>query len=133
MIRPFVFGAAFGFLLTRAGATRYDVIAKMFLFEDFHLAIVMAVAIGVAAVGIHLLGGKRWATGAGGACPLAEAKPASSTLVPGALIFGVGWGLTGSCPGTALAGLGEGRLVALFTVLGLFLGTAFYARQQRTA
>lgn len=133
MIRTFAFGVVFGALLSGAGATRYDVIARMFLFEDPHLAIVMAVAIVVAAFGIRFLGGRRWATAEDGSCPLGGESSPKATLVPGALLFGVGWGLTGSCPGTALAQLGEGRWMAAFTILGVFLGSALFARSERAA
>lgn len=133
MIRTFAFGGVFGFLLVRAGATRYDVIARMFLFEDPHLAIVMAAAVAVAAVGIHALGASRWATAPDGGCPLGGESAPRPTLVPGALLFGIGWGLTGTCPGTALAQLGEGRLVGLFTAAGVFLGSWIFAARERRA
>jgi hypothetical protein len=41
----------------------------------------------------------------------------------GRLVFGVGWALSGACPGTALAQLGEGKLYALATVARHPLGT----------
>ena len=47
-------------------------------------------------------------------------------LVAGSLLFGAGWGLAGACPGTALAMLGEGKLGAGFTIVGLVLGTYIY-------
>jgi uncharacterized membrane protein YedE/YeeE len=43
------------------------------------------------------------------------------TLV-GAALFGVGWGLSGVCPGPAIAGLGSGNWPLIFSVLGLFAG-----------
>jgi len=48
-------GIAFGFLMSRAGATTFDYHAKMFLFEDFQLMIVICLAIVVAMVGVVLL------------------------------------------------------------------------------
>ena len=47
-------------------------------------------------------------------------------MLAGALLFGVGWALSGTCPGTALAQIGEGRLVGLYTASGILLGTALY-------
>lgn len=40
----------------------------------------------------------------------------------GAALFGVGWGLTGVCPGPAIAGLGAGNLSLLWAVAGMALG-----------
>ena len=39
----------------------------------------------------------------------------------GAFIFGAGWALAGACPGTVLTQLGEGKVSAIFTVVGIFL------------
>jgi len=44
----------------------------------------------------------------------------------GAFIFGAGWALAGTCPGTSLAQIGEGKVVAFFTVVGIFAGVWAY-------
>jgi hypothetical protein len=124
MRRSFLlFGALFGFLLSRAGATTYDYYAKLFLFEDFQLMIVMAAAAAVGAVGVALMkhfGVEAVATRA----PIAfKPKPWTRGLIAGSLLFGVGWGLAGACPGTVLAMLGEGKLMAAFSIVGIVLGT----------
>lgn len=120
-----LFGAAFGFLLSRAGATTFDFYAKLFLFQDFQLLWVIATAATVGALGVLLL--KRFRARAPDGQPLSyEGKPMRRGLVVGALLFGIGWGLSGSCPGTAPAMLGEGKLLAGFTILGILLGTYLY-------
>ncbi|MDO8723784.1 MAG: YeeE/YedE thiosulfate transporter family protein [Syntrophales bacterium] len=45
----------------------------------------------------------------------------------GGLIFGIGWGLLGYCPGTQLGALGEGRWDALWGILGMLLGAGIFA------
>jgi uncharacterized membrane protein YedE/YeeE len=45
----------------------------------------------------------------------------------GGLIFGIGWGLLGYCPGTSAGALGEGRWDALWGILGMLLGAALHA------
>lgn len=120
-------GLVFGFILQRVGATDYDAIANMFLLEDLHLAGVIGVAVVVAGVGLGLV--RRAHAG-----PLAvyaaviKGKPMKPGIVVGAIAFGTGWAITGTCPGTGLAQLGEGQLMAVFTVVGMFFGTALYLR-----
>lgn len=121
-----LFGAAFGFILSRAGATTYDFYAKLFLFTDLQLMWVIATAAGVGAVGVLLLKRTMQRSLMSGEPMEYEGKPYKKELIPGSLLFGVGWGLAGACPGTALAMLGEGKLGSLFTIVGLTLGTYLY-------
>ena len=116
-----MYGLLFGFVLTRVGATDYDTIARMFLLSDLHLMGVMGVAVVVAAVGLRLAARRARQ-------PVIEPKPRKPGNLVGGLLFGAGWALTGTCPGTGLAQLGEGKLMALFTLAGILLGTALYRR-----
>ena len=121
-------GALFGFLLSRAGATTFDFYAELFLFTNLQLLWVIATAGAVGIVGTFVLKrlqARAWADRQ----PLSfEGKPMRKTLVLGALLFGIGWGLSGACPGTAAAMLGEGKLLAGFTLIGILLGTYLYGR-----
>jgi uncharacterized protein len=119
--RHVAFGIAFGFILSRAGATSYDAIAGMFLLKDLHLVGVIGVAIAVAALGFAVLR-RTGARARDGAALTLTPKPMQRGLVAGGLLFGVGWALAGTCPGTALAQIGEGRLAGLVTFAGILLG-----------
>jgi uncharacterized membrane protein YedE/YeeE len=120
------FGILFGFLLSRAGATTFDFHAQLFLLENLQLlwVIVSAVAVGVA--GIFIMKRLRVRSLMGKEPLTFEGKAMRPQLVSGALLLGIGWGLTGSCPGTAPVMLGEGKLAAVFTVVGIVAGTYLY-------
>ncbi len=124
-MKPVVFlsaGALFGFLLSQARATDYAAIHGMFKLTDLHLFGVIGVAIATAAAGLALL--RRGAsTALNGERINVSPKPYHKAVFAGGLVFGVGWALSGACPGTALAQLGEGKLYALATVSGVVLGT----------
>jgi uncharacterized membrane protein YedE/YeeE len=47
--------------------------------------------------------------------------------VIGGLIFGLGWGLLGDCPGTQMGALGEGRWDAVWGILGMLVGAGIFA------
>jgi len=119
-------GGLFGFALSRAGATTFDYYAKLFLFEDLQLMWVIATAAAVGVAGVALmkrLGLKAVATNK----PIVfKGKPWKKGLIVGSLLFGAGWGLAGACPGTVLAMLGEGKLMAGFPIVGILLGTYLY-------
>ncbi|NUM63718.1 YeeE/YedE family protein [candidate division KSB1 bacterium] len=128
-----LFGALFGFILSRAGATTYDFYAKLFLFEHFQLLWVIVTAATLGALGVALLKAMKARTLFEGKPIAFKGKPYKSSLIPGSVLFGLGWGLAGACPGTALAMLGEGKLGALFTLFGVFLGTYLYGLRESKA
>ncbi len=124
------FGIVFGFILSRAGATTYDFYAQLFLFENLQLLWVIAVAASIGMIGMAMLKTLKARSTLDGQPLSFQGKPYKATLVPGALLFGVGWGLAGACPGTALVMLGEGKLGALFTIAGIVLGTYLYGLKE---
>jgi hypothetical protein len=115
----------FGFVLSRVGATDYDAIHGMFMLTDLHLYGVIGTAVAVAALGFAYVR-RRTLRGPGGVPLAIVAKPMKPGLIIGGLMFGAGWALTGTCPGTALAQLGEGTLAGGITILGILAGA--YAR-----
>ncbi len=119
------FGALFGFILSRVGATDYDAIVGMFALTDLHLMGVIGSAVLVAGVGLRLLRRRRPTLAA---LASMTPKPRKAGNVVGGLLFGAGWAITGTCPGTVMAQLGEGKMVALFTLTGILIGAALYQR-----
>lgn len=119
-------GVTFGFFMSHAGATTYDFHAKMFLFEDFQLMIVIGVAVMVAMVGVTIMKRLHVTAIATGEEVDFVKKPYQKGLMVGALLFGIGWGMTASCPGTIPAMMGEGKVAGIFAFLGLLVGTTAY-------
>jgi uncharacterized membrane protein YedE/YeeE len=122
------FGVVFGFLLSRAGATTQDFYVELFLFQDLQLMWVICSAVAVGMLGVTLL--RRFYSYAilENSRLRFEGKPMRKGLISGSLMFGVGWGISGTCPGSAPAMLGEGKLMALFAIVGIVLGTYLYGR-----
>ncbi|MEZ4267127.1 MAG: DUF6691 family protein [Myxococcota bacterium] len=125
MIRTLAFGLLFGFFLSRVGATDFDAIAGMFLLVDFHLVGVIGLAMVVAGLGLAIIE-RRGLRSADGAPMIIARKAMKPGLIVGGLLFGAGWAMTGTCPGTALSQLGEGKITAVFTIAGIVAGTALY-------
>jgi uncharacterized membrane protein YedE/YeeE len=86
---------------------------------DPALAFVMAGAVGTYGIGTFVL---RRSGSASAKLPTTRSEPIDLRLVIGAAIFGVGWGLSGFCPGPALANLGALRIEALIFVPAMMIG-----------
>jgi len=118
------FGIGFGFVLGWARLTDYDVIRDMLLLREFDLYLMMGSAVATAFVGSRVLrgaGARSWVDHA----PInwATSRPTRQHVL-GSIIFGLGWGIAGTCPGPVAAQLGRGQGAALATVAGIFVGVA---------
>jgi uncharacterized membrane protein YedE/YeeE len=97
---------------------------------DPSLAFVMAGAVLVGAVA-YRLAGKRDAAILGGPMRLPARAAVDRRLVLGSLVFGIGWGLAGFCPGPALAALGAGYGKAAAFVAAMLAGMALFELFER--
>lgn len=113
-------GIVFGFLLTGSGFGNYTTIHQALLLRSWYLFAVFGSAVAVAAAGLALLR-RAGTTRYGGPLRLPHG-PASRRQVYGAAIFGAGFGLTGACPGSAVAMVATGGLGGLLVLAGLISG-----------
>ena len=111
----FIIGVLFGAALFLGGLADPDKIIGTLRLRDFHAMRTIAVFVLVGILGT-------WIFELGGAAHL-DVKPAAMVAVAiGGALLGIGFGLTGYCPGTGLACAASGRLDALVTVAGMFVG-----------
>ena len=115
-----ILGTAFGFVLSRSGAADYGFIQGMFLFTDFQLYGIIAVAVLVTAPGIWLIK-KRGRTILGQRLSI-ERKALHRGNVAGGVLFGIGWSIAGMCPGPILVNIGEGKVYAVAAFAGALVG-----------
>jgi hypothetical protein len=113
-------GIIFGFLLQKAQVLRYDKQVGALRLIDMTILKFMLSAIVVASIGIYLFKDL-------GLIKLSIKATSIGAQVVGGLLFGIGWGLLGYCPGTAAGALGEGRIDGLWGILGMLCGGALYA------
>ena len=118
------FGLVFGFVLSRSGAADYNFIQGMFLFTSFQLYGVLATAVAMTAPGLWLL--KRHGRTVSGRPLDIQLKPANRGNIIGGVLFGIGWSITGMCPGPILVNIGEGKLYAIAALAGALGGAALF-------
>lgn len=120
LVLGLLFGIVFGFLLQKGGVAKYEVLMGQFFLTDFTVIKVMLTAIIVGMLGIFSLR-------ALGLVELHVKPTRYAANIAGGLLFGVGLGLLGYCPGTGVAALGQGNYDAIAGVLGLMAGSYLYA------
>ncbi|MBS0014180.1 MAG: YeeE/YedE family protein [Desulfobacterales bacterium] len=116
-----VSGIAFGFVIQRVGATSPDKMARAHLMIEGAIPRFMLLAVLLSAIGLLGL----LASGAGRTLIIPTSLVATGIA---GVLFGIGWGLCGYCPGTTWAAAGEGRMDAVFALLGGLAGTALFAQ-----
>ena len=127
-------GLVFGFGLGYSHMARPEVVLDFLQFDDLGLLFVMGGAAAVTAVtftvATRLTDRRAPITGA---AYVRRVKQFDRNVVVGGTIFGVGWGLSGICPGAAYASLGVGNWPILWAIGGMFLGAYLqgYWRSQR--
>ncbi|WP_232688788.1 YeeE/YedE family protein [Halobacterium zhouii] len=115
-------GLLFGFGLAYSHMARPEVVLDFLQFQDFGLVFVMFGGAAVTGLAYAL------APRAFDRAPLTgdaferRLKSFDRNVLVGGAIFGVGWGLSGICPGAAYASLGVGNYPILWAVAGMFLG-----------
>jgi uncharacterized membrane protein YedE/YeeE len=120
LIYGLITGMLFGFFLQKARVLRYDKQLGALRLRDMTIVKFMLSSVVVAMVGVYLLKDLGLAT-------LSIKPTIMGGAIVGGLLFGIGWGLFGYCPGTAVGALGEGRWDVLWGILGMITGAAIFA------
>ena len=118
----FVGGLIFGFGLGFSHMARPEVVLNFLQFEDFGLLFVMFGAAIVTGIAFAVMPRIRDGAPLTGSPYGRRLKPFDRNVLIGGAIFGVGWGLSGICPGAAYASLGVGNVTILWALAGMFAG-----------
>lgn len=124
----FLVGILFALGLGISGMTRPDIVRgflDIFGEWDWRLMGVMIGAIGVHAVAYQFIK-KRHAPICDSKFQIPSNKQIDSKLLLGAMIFGLGWGWAGICPGPGIVSLASGKTQFLVFVFSMLIGMKFY-------
>ncbi len=123
----FAGGLVFGFGLAYGGMSKPEIVLSFLQLRDFGLILLMGAAMATDFVAINIV--PRFVEN-----PVLEGefRPRTRKLnrntIVGAVIFGIGWGISGQCPGSALASLGTGNLPVLLGIAAMFIGAYVMGR-----
>lgn len=112
------FGVGMGVTLSLGGLSDFKQIHTLFLLQNIPLLLVFAGSIGLSMLGFMTIFRNREIT----------RKKYNEGTIPGSIMFGIGWAMTGACPSIALVQLGEGQLAAGLTIVGIVSGIWIYRK-----
>ncbi|MBK9417641.1 MAG: YeeE/YedE family protein [Flavobacteriales bacterium] len=118
-------GVLFGIVFVKAEIISWFRIQEMFRFESFHMYGVIGTAVVVGLISVQLIKRYHIRTVHGETVHIAD-KTFNKGQVYGGLMFGLGWAITGACPGPLFAQIGAGYSVVIVTFLSAWMGTYVY-------
>ena len=124
-IKYLIVGTLFGIVFVKAEIISWFRIQEMFRLQSFFMYGVIGTAILVSMLSIYLI--KRFNVKTlGGETIYLEDKKFNKGQIYGGFIFGIGWAITGACPGPLFAQIGSGFLVVSITFISALAGTWVY-------
>ena len=124
-IRFFIAGIFFGILLVKSEVISWFRIQEMFHLQSFHMYGVLGSAVVTGIISVQLIKRFKIKTINGDAIVLHN-KKFHKGQVFGGILFGLGWAITGACPGPLFAQIGTGLPVVFITLLSAIAGTWVY-------
>lgn len=124
-IKYLLVGIFFGILLVKGEIISWFRTQEMFRFQSFHMYGVISSAIAVGLISVYLI--KKFNIKTLSGEPIAiVTKEYNKGIIIGSLIFGIGWAITGACPGPLYAQIGSNYLSVIITLISAIFGTWIY-------
>lgn len=120
-----IVGIVFGIVFVKAEIISWFRIQEMFRFQSFHMFGVIGTAVVVGAISVFLIKKYKVKTIHGEAIEF-HPKKFNKGQIYGGLLFGLGWALTGACPGPLFAQLATGAFAVIVVLLSAIAGTWTY-------
>ena len=125
-ISMYLGGIVFGLGLAYSGAARPEIVLSFLELEDLGLFLVMGAALAVTLFVFNIVPRFMQRPVFGGTFDGHDGHPITRRSIVGAVIFGVGWGISGLCPATSFAAIGMGNTPIIIGIIGMFLGALIY-------
>lgn len=126
MIKFFLTGILFGVILTKSEVVSWLQIYDMFHFRSFHMYGVIGSAVITGMILIQLVKKLKLKNIHGLPILLVNKEKSMKRYLFGGIIFGLGWAITGACPGPMFILLGNGFWIMIIPILSAILGTFLY-------
>lgn len=125
-IKFLILGIVFGIIMTKAEIISWYRIFEMFRFESFHMYGVIGSAVALGTIAVAFIKKLKIKTFDGSEINIASKEKSVSRYLIGGTIFGLGWAMTGACPGPLFVLVGFGAWPIILSIVGALLGTFLY-------
>ncbi|MBO0342325.1 MAG: DUF6691 family protein [Bacteroidota bacterium] len=119
-------GTFFGIVLYKSEAASWFRIYEMFKFDSFHMYGIIGSALILGIIFVQLIKRSKTKSFFGEEIKIADKEPSFTRYILGGTIFGLGWGLAGSCPGPIYILTGAGYWPILIVLVGSLIGAFVY-------
>ncbi|MEJ8756830.1 DUF6691 family protein [Pontibacter sp. H259] len=119
-------GILFGIVMSKSEAISWFRIQEMFRFQSFHMYGIIGTAVVLGVIITYVIKKYKLRDYEGNPIVFTPKEKSVSRYLIGGIIFGLGWALTGACPGPLFVNLGHGFWAILLTILGAIVGTFTY-------
>jgi uncharacterized membrane protein YedE/YeeE len=119
-------GILFGIIMTKSEAISWFRIQEMFRFQSFHMYGIIGSALAVGVLGLQLIKRRNLKTYKGETITIQDKEFSIARYLLGGVVFGIGWALSGACPGPMYTLVGNGITVFIVVILSALLGTYVY-------
>ncbi len=125
-IKYLIIGILFGIIMTKSEAISWYRIQEMFRFQSFHMYGIIGSALIVGVIIVQLIKRYKLKSLEGTQIQFSDKNMSVARYLYGGIIFGLGWALSGACPGPMFTLLGNGYSVFLVVIGSAILGTYAY-------
>jgi uncharacterized protein len=126
LLRFYLAGILFGIVMAKSEAMSWYRIQEMFRFQSFHMYGIIGTAVVLGAAGVALIKRFGLRDHAGNPIVFLPKEKSIYRYLIGGTIFGLGWALSGACPGPMVVNIGYGFLTMIIVFLFAILGTLLY-------
>ncbi len=119
-------GTFFGILMAKSEAVSWYRIQEMFRFQAFHMYGIIGTAVVLGVISIFIIKKLKLKDSEGNPIIFPKKEKSVKKYLIGGSIFGLGWALTGACPGPMFVNLGYGYLAMIVVIVGALIGTYLY-------
>lgn len=121
-----ILGIIFGIVMAKSEAISWFRIQEMFRFQAFHMYGIIGTAVILGVIGVALIKKYKIKDYSGNPIKFNPKDNSISRYLIGGFIFGLGWALSGACPGPMVVNIGYGFLSMIIVFFFALVGTYFY-------